>query len=737
MKIMKSLGIKKGILILLGLIFLTDVAILLNIPFVRPILGILFLNGLFGLLILQILKINKIGSTEKFVLFVGLSISFLMFFGLLLNNLSLALGYKSPLSIVPLLISFNVAAIVLTLVAYRTNKNSIFSLPDCNLDISEKAFLIVPILFPALSIFGTYLMNTTNNNNVLIFLLFLIPIYVIFICFFNQKFPARIYPHIIFIISISLILMMALRSNHIIGIDTHSEYYLFQTTLNNMHWDVFGHTALDACLSISLLPTIYLLFLNVDPEWFFNIFYVLLFSLVPLVVFIISKKYVGDFYGFLASIFFIFQTRFIFATGGARTNVAIFFFALAMMVLFSDKIQPTKKRFLFIVFMASCIVSHYSTTYIFFFVLVGTFIGIEVLSKKYTFKKVVSSKTVIIFFTLIFIWYSQVTETAFEAGVDFVQTTLKNLHEFFVLESRGIGEALLGKDIAEKGIPHKIEFLFTWITFVFIGIGIITLIRKYKEVSFPELNFKKLYFIEDKFEITYFVTTFICSGLLVVMVLLPFIAEGYDMFRLYSVVLIILSIFFIIGGIALSQIFFLREKDIPKKQNQRKNARQNSVRKSVDKGNISEVWPYLTILVVLIPYFFCVTGVTYYIFGYSRSIILNSEGEQYDPLYVHDQESYSAKWLRSNTDERAIIYADFYGNKRLVSQGEITHSRIHCWWLSTNPGRMDGYIYLRFTNIVGGELVDHHNEVYNMTDFQDRFTEKNEIYDSGCSKICR
>jgi uncharacterized membrane protein len=66
---MNSLGIKKCILILIGLIFLTDLAILLNIPFLRQVLGFLFLTILPGLLIFQILKLNKTDSTEKFVLF--------------------------------------------------------------------------------------------------------------------------------------------------------------------------------------------------------------------------------------------------------------------------------------------------------------------------------------------------------------------------------------------------------------------------------------------------------------------------------------------------------------------------------------------------------------------------------------------------------------------------------------------------------------------------------------------
>jgi uncharacterized membrane protein len=120
----------------------------------------------------------------------------------------------------------------------------------------------------------------------------------------------------------------------------------------------------------------------------------------------------------------------------ARTSTAVLFVTLAMMTLFNDKIDPLKKRILFIVFMASCMVSHYSTTYIFFFIMLGTFVGVEILSKKYTIKKVVSLTIVILFFALIFFWYSQVTETAFNAGVDFIENTLTNLNRFFVEESR-------------------------------------------------------------------------------------------------------------------------------------------------------------------------------------------------------------------------------------------------------------------------------------------------------------
>jgi len=430
---------------------------------------------------------------------------------------------------------------------------------------------------------------------------------------------------------------------------------------------------------------------------------------------------------------------------GGRTNMAILFFALAMMTLFNDKIDPLKKRILFIVFMASCMVSHYSTTYMFFFIMAGTFVGIEALSKKYTVKKVISLTIMILFFALIFFWYSQVTEATFNAGVSFIENTLSNLNKFFLEETRSSNvQAMLGKGVMEKGIPHMIEFVFTWLTFAFIGIGIITLIRRYREMSFPELNFKKPEFLKDKFEVTYFVIALACAGLLVAVVLTPYISIGYSLERAYLFGIVILSVFFVIGGITLSKHFFFKtfKKSFIKNASQKISAKRKPwffgkaffSKERFDGKNDSEVRAYLIVLLILIPYFLSVTGVTYQMFGYSQAITLNSEGEQYDLYYVHDQESYGAKWLDYHADKRQRVYADPNGKRRLISQGKITPSLINRYWLS-NLERI-GNIYLTHQNVVLGELIDP-SGVYNMTDYRDIFTKKNEVYDSGSSKVYR
>jgi len=118
--------------------------------------------------------------------------------------------------------------------------------------------------------------------------------------------------------------------------------------------------------------------------------------------------------------------------------------------------------------------------------MLGAFVGIEALSKKYTFKKVISLTLVLLFFALIFFWYSQVTEAAFRVGVGFVEETLTNLNRFFVEESRAEGlKHLVGQELPNP-ILSRVHLVLTWCTFAFIGIGIITLIRRYKEMYVVE-----------------------------------------------------------------------------------------------------------------------------------------------------------------------------------------------------------------------------------------------------------
>ncbi|OPX88199.1 MAG: hypothetical protein A4E52_01281 [Pelotomaculum sp. PtaB.Bin013] len=717
---LRMLNNKEFLFLVLVFLLVTDFCIYFDIPLIRQFCGFFFLTILPGLLILQILKLNKIESVELFLIVVGISITFLMLFGLLINNISLSLGYKTPLATIPLLISFNIAFIILLVIGYTTNNDSAFSLPCLNFTTSEKVFLIMPILFPSFSIFGIYLMNTIDNNIVVMTLFFLISLYLIFVCFYCQNFPKRFYPVVIILISLSLLLLIALRSNHIIGVDTHQEYYYFQTTLNNQNWSMFGHTTLDSCLAISLLPTVYQSILNVPSEYLFKMLYPLLFSISPLVVYILAKKYIGELYGFMASFYFMSLQNFLWTSLHARTNIAILFFALAMMIFFNDNIDISRKRLLLIAFMASCILSHYSTTYIFLFIMVGMFLGTEMLSEKSKSIKIINLLFIILFFVLIFYWYSQITETAFKSGIIFFENTVNSLTKFFLEEMRSsTARAVLGEGLGNKGIPNKIEFVFTWLTFALMGIGVLTLIKKCKEMSFPELNFEKPEFLTNKFEVAYLVIALECTGLFAGIILIPFITLGYSLDRTYFLGSTVMSVFFIIGGIIAAKYL-------------------NKLLSKIIKESKHECTANLIILFVLIPYFLCTTGILYQAFSVPQSIFLNSNGNIYDLMYVHDHDSYGAKWIKRYTDDDAKIYGDHFGGMWLLSQGMVQLSNYNPYIIDNKRVIKTGYVYLRYVNLIEGKFLQFSKGSFkwnNLTNCEYLLDNRDKIYDNSGSQI--
>ncbi|NQE54751.1 hypothetical protein C5S29_14270 [ANME-1 cluster archaeon GoMg3.2] len=772
---------REWLAVILLVLLLADLVILLDILLLRQIVGFIFLTFVPGLLILQVLKLDKIGFTEKVVLSVGISISFLMIFGLLINNLSLGIGYETPLATIPLLVSFNIIIIALAIIGYRVNKDTILSLPNLNLNTSEKAFLIVPIMFPVLCIFGMHVMNTTDNNLILMLLYLLIPAYIIFVCFFNHKFPKRLYPVVIFSISVSLLLLYMLRFPHIHGHDVHSEYCLFRMTLNNLHWSIEGSSLLNACLSISLLPAIYQSVMSINAqENLFKGVCVLICSFSPLAIYIMSKRYIDESYAFLASFFFISQSAFLTAARNPRTDIAIFFAALAVMVFFNDKIDPLKRRILFIIFLLSVVVSHYSTAYLFFFIILSTWFAGEIFAKKLSFDKKITLTVVLIFFAFIFFWYSQITAVPFNAGVRYFESTFLSLNNFFVEELREpVYKQLVGQGL-QHGIVSRIHFFVTWGSFILIGIGVLSMLIRYKEmVHIPNINVKKLDFLKTKFEVEFLTMALACAGILALTVALPYVSTGYGTDRLYSLVIIILSVCFVIGGMTLSHFLskertcakkvyknifsqgfceakklfgkaFLSKKRFVLKEKQKSLIRNFSFIKKQKGGRKDEIWKgeknasnvraYLIILLILIPYFLMVTGVTHQIAGIPASIILNSGGREYEKEYLHDQECSSAKWLKNYAEKNGVLYTDRFGFHKLVSQGAFSPRSVDSTTFFKRK-KIRGYIYLSYNNVVNDKFVAKrpvsNRTVFNMSDYADVFVGKNEIYDNGGSEIYR
>ena len=684
--------IQRILQIIIMLILLANISILLDIYILRQILSFLFLTFLPGLLLTYALKI-KLNLIERAIFSWGLSISILMFVGLIMNNLLLELSFYKPFSLYILLIVYNLVLLLTLIYIYKFIKKDISCDLSFNLNRISKLILIGSIPIPVVSIYGIYSVNQYNSNSLLIFLIFLIVLVIIISSIEKYKLTPELYPIIITLISISLLFMLSLRSNHIIGDDAHEEFLLFKNTLNQMHWSISGLTPLDACISISIVPTIYQVILNINPETLYRILYSALYIPCPLIIYIISKKYLIEAYAFLASCFFMFQINFIFTEFNARTNLAIFFIALSFMTIFNDNISISLRRLLFIIFTSSCILSHYSTTYIAFLVIFIYYFSIFLLNRKRDQPNTkINSNLILIFFVILFFWYGQVIETPLISGQSYIERTIVNLNEMFIIESRGQQiEALFGKGSLELGIPRIIEIIATWLTFLYIFIGVLSMFIRRP----PNLTM-----LEKEPERDYLLFSIIFCGFLLAMIAFPYLARGYDLSRVYSMALIILSTSFMRGAILLGHI--------------------------VNKRNIYVTCSIMALL-LLVPYFLSVTSVTYDLFNNPRSIISNSYGTQYDMYFIEDQESYGAKWVKNYIyNENRQVSFDHMGGNILESQALIPNYNKNSHGIEME----NRYTFLRRFNIINDLFMYKEGVVEHIL-----LGNKSSIYNSGNCEV--
>src|SRR3989304_7240750 len=120
-----KLNIDKIILGILLFLLIVNLLVIFNLDYfnIRVILSLIFLIIIPGLLIMLILKIRSVGFWEYIAYVIGLSVAFIMFAGLAVNWILPALKITDkPLSLYPILISFDILLILFTFVSYRRNK---------------------------------------------------------------------------------------------------------------------------------------------------------------------------------------------------------------------------------------------------------------------------------------------------------------------------------------------------------------------------------------------------------------------------------------------------------------------------------------------------------------------------------------------------------------------------------------------------------------------------------------
>ena len=630
-----------------------------------------------------------------------------MITGLIINEISLSFGVLNPLSLFILLPILTTLIFIMSFFVYlRDDEKEILS-NEPNLSIKH---ILLFLLLPIFSIIGVISVNLSGNNLLLLMMFIIISVLCIICILYKSLIPTNLYSLVILIIAISLLFSNSLISNQLSSFnsDNMHELLVFKNTLNNSYWssaNIYSYDIQNAkphsMLSVTILPTIYSNFLNIEPEWIFKIIYPFIFSFVPVGLFLLWKKNIGIKYAFISSfIFMAFGTFYYEMIALNRQIVAEVFLTLLLLTIFNQGLNKRNIIACFTIFTFGLVTSHYGTAIILFFFILSIYIYFLIIQKPC---KQINSFMVLYFLITMLAWYIYTSNSSvLDAMIMMINYVLGQLGNFADPASRGqIVLRGLGLEMAPS-IWNAISRVFAYTTELLIGVGFIGLITKKVKIQFDR---------------EYFILIATAIAFLAGLIIVPGLAQTMNMTRYYHILLFFLAPLCILGAETISNYIS------PKRE---------------------QLYTSFLIIIILIPYFLFQSGFVYEITGSDNfSLPLSkhrsSEIELYSKFgFTPIMDVYGARWLSNNTvTQRAEIYADVYASSTLLGYGSPILNKKNALNNVTTIS-INGVIFLnklngKYNKILGEKSLGKNDE-WNTTTILP-LNNMNKVYSNGGSMI--
>ena len=687
-----------------------------HIPIISEILASISLFYINGVLILRILRIHSLGNIENFLYSVGLSIAVTMFLGMAVDLIYPLFGIKTPISTLPLIITFTVFTVCLCFLSHARDKS--FE----NQTYIDLTGIINPILFlsliPFLAIFGTYLMNYYGNNSILMIMYILIALIPIMVAF-DKFIPKRLYPLTVFLLSVALLFSSSLISNYINGWDINMEYYFSNGVVTNSYWNTAIPEILNSMLSIVIVEPIFSKISGLNVADIFKVIYPILFSFVVLGLYSVFKKQTTNKIAFMSCFLFISVFMFFLEMPYlARQEIGELFVVLMIMVMLEKNLTRRHLAILTVFFIPALLVSHYSLDYIYMFILVFSYLVILIrnlnltnefpilgrwqIIKFFFYKEYSRDDTLkldyrlqlLLIFSLTLIYYNLFSSAALFDLTVFTLNNVMSTAYAYLFNPNSL--AAVGIVTSEKSFLRSIALDLHLIIELMIGIGILFLLYRRTNMKFNE-NFS-----------LFSVMSFLMLGLVLVV---PFLAGALNPERFYQIALIFLSVFFVVGWIGffriINRIFKFKWK-----------------MKSIYTNSLKLIAIFLAISLIFN------SGVVYELFHdkpTSMSLHSTMDGPKFNNI-----ELTGAEWLNDHKLD-IIVYSDVYRSLLLNGYFINTHTSIENGTQLIQPS----YIFLGTYNIENNQIAIPAKGSSPVAYLDDRnYTNfDNKSYDNGGSQV--
>jgi len=702
-------------------------AVLLEIPIVREIIVFVYLSFIPGFALLKALKLKDLNLLTTFLISAGLSFVVSMTVSLLVNELCLLLGLSQPLSVIPLVAAISTFTIIVFLISYRRG----FSIDSVSINgmiettKSHLSLTLVLVLLPILSTIAAFYVSIP----VMIISVITIAVLCVLSVSSSRIIPNNYHAFLVFSVSISILFLHLFMSRYTIGIDSNLEYYVFKTALNRGFWgsidavtNSWSALVYNSMLSITLLPTIYSVMMNLQNEILFKILYSFIFSLVPLTLYGIYRSETGKLIALVSVFFFVFTANAFFGELISENRQIVGEFLLVLSIfLWLDKTLPLKeKRLLLVIFGISLAFSHYSLSLVYL-----AFISVVAITStiKPRFDNAFRVSTILPLFGITFLWFAFCSGSVQTSILALIINTLRWIVP--ELTNFQLGTAAPGSVSVIYGLP-EVFTAASWINLALSGLATLSLIIGVFAIIF----FSKKLEISGKYRLLTIFGAILLAGSFSV----PMIARTLNFTRFYAIALLFLSPCFALG--ALSVLKTLQDKI------RKGNSEQEKIMTSLNKHGKATL---LLVAILLGAYFLSQSGFVNYVTGgaiHSSTFDHYRIEESSDPqiavakygTYIQKPDALSAHWLSEHASDTLVVYSD--SNSRytvLVSCGMTPFNLMQPLTNTTQPEK-NSVVYLNGLS-AGKGIIPAYPGLYNISEIPFSHKESNVLFSNGNGEI--
>ncbi|HSW81070.1 MAG TPA: DUF2206 domain-containing protein [Candidatus Saccharimonas sp.] len=336
------------------------------------IVGFPYLLFVPGYFVVLLLNMHRLSGLLKLLFSLAFSLALLIFWPLIGNAVLPLLHVNRPLDTVVLIPEIGLLVVLLWIALAWRNKwrfkaklDALTVKKPAGIDV---AFALTPLIFVGLAIMGSTSLNNGGSNLFTVIMLVGMTVYIGALMYMANRLRQSTLFIAVFLLGLSLLFMTSLRGWYITGHDIQHEFRLFMQTTTNGRWSMgVAKDAYNACLSVTLLPTVFYRLLDVQTYYVFKVLFQIIFAFVPCLVLLTGQSFLkgaAKRTALLATLYFVsFPTFFTDMPMLNRQELALLFAGIMVWLIFNRSLSLWTRRIAFLAMVACVIVSHYSTNY--------------------------------------------------------------------------------------------------------------------------------------------------------------------------------------------------------------------------------------------------------------------------------------------------------------------------------------------------------------------------------------